>query len=276
MATLESIVAAFLLAAIGYAAVGIKIIQQGNLALVERLGKYSRTLEPGVNFTLPVVERIVWEDTEREQFIEIEPQRVLTKDNVALEVQAVVYWRIFDLERAYYEIENVNEAIQNRVSTILGSEIGQRVLDRTVTARSEINRTMLEKMDDETGNWGVKVTRVDVQKINPSPTVIESMEEERAAEIKKRAIIREAEGTAEYLNRIAKSLESKRNAREILHFFITQKYVESSFKLSGSENSKVVFMDPKALSQALEPILGEELRQEPPSSSNGNGASPED
>ncbi|MDC0831774.1 membrane protease subunit, stomatin/prohibitin [Leptolyngbya valderiana BDU 20041] len=266
-----SFLAAIVLGFVGYTVGGVKIINQGNQALVERLGKYHRTLNAGLNLTAPFFDRIVWEDTTREQFIQIEPQRAITKDNVSLEVQAVVYWRILDLERAYYEIEDVAAAIQNRVSTILGSEIGQRELDRTVTSRGEINQVMLEKMDEETGNWGVKVTRVDVQKINPSKTVLESMEIERAAEIKKRASILEAEGTAEYMNQIAKALESKRNAREILHFFITQRYVDSSFKLSQSENSKVVFMDPKALSEALEPVLGDRLSE----NTSSNGSEPE-
>lgn len=255
-----SILAATLLAVIGYCVGGVKIINQGNVALVERLGKYNRTLNAGLSFIAPVIESIVWEDTTREQFIQIDPQRVITKDNVSLEVQAVVYWRIFDLELAYYEIEDVAAAIQNRVSTILGSEIGRRELDRTVTARSEINQVLLEKMDEESQSWGVKVMRVDIQKINPSATVLESMEIERAAEIKKRASILEAEGTAEYMQRIAKALESKHNAREILHFFMTQRYVDSSFQLSKSDNSKVIFMDPKALSDALEPILGQDVK----------------
>lgn len=182
----------------------------------------------------------------------------------------MVYWQILDLECAYYGIQDVAAAIQNRVNTILGSEIGQRELDRTVTARSEINEVLLARMDEETQSWGVKVMRVDIQKINPSQTVLESMEIERAAEIKKRASILEAEGTAEYMNRIAKALESRDNAREILHFFITQRYVDSSFELSSSDNSKVVFMDPKALSQALEPILGEDIGEGRPPGGNGH------
>ncbi|USR93043.1 SPFH/Band 7/PHB domain protein [Phormidium yuhuli AB48] len=266
---MNSILAAILLSAIGYAAAGIKIINQGNLALVERLGKYDRTLEPGLSFVAPVIESIVWEDTTREQFCRIEPQLAITKDNVSLEVLAIVYWRIFNLEMAYYKIEDVAAALQNRISTIIAAEIGRRELDRTVTARAEINTVLLEQIEDETYEWGVKVLRVDIQKINPSATVLESMEIERAAEIKKRASILEAEGTAEYMRYIARALESRENAREILHFFMTQRYVDSSFKLSQSENSKVVFMDPKALSEALAPILGEEL---PHSNSQSNGS----
>ncbi len=265
---MNSILAVIVLSAVGYVAVGIRIINQGNLALVERLGKYDRTLSAGLSFVAPVIESIVWEDTTREQFCRIEPQLAITKDNVSLEVLAVVYWRIFNLEMAYYEIEDVSAALQNRVSTIIGSEIGQRELDRTVTARSEINQVLLEQIEDETQEWGIKVLRVDIQKINPSATVLESMELEQAAEIKKRASILEAEGTAEYMKYIARALESRDNAREILHFFMTQRYVDSSFKLSQSENSKVVFMDPKALSEALGPILGDEM----PHSGPNNGS----
>ncbi|MFO8038087.1 MAG: stomatin-like protein [Sodalinema sp.] len=268
---MNSIFAVIVLSAIGYVAVGIRIINQGNLALVERLGKYNRTLAAGLSFVAPVVESIVWEDTTREQFCRVDPQLVITKDNVSLEVSAVIYWRIFNLEMAYYEIEDVAAALQSRVTTIIGAEIGQRELDRTVTARAEINQVLLEQIEDETQEWGIKVLRVDIQKINPSATVLESMEMEQAAEIKKRASILEAEGTAEYMKNIARALESRENAREILHFFITQRYVDSSFKLSQSDNSKVVFMDPKALSEALGPILGDDL---PPSGPTNGSREP--
>ncbi|MCJ8279826.1 MAG: SPFH/Band 7/PHB domain protein, partial [Rivularia sp. ALOHA_DT_140] len=175
----------------------VKITNQGNEALVERLGSYNKKLEPGLNFVLPFVDRVVFRDTIREKVIDIPPQKCITRDNVAIEVDAVVYWRIMDMEKAYYKVENLQAAMVNLVLTQIRSEMGQLELDQTFTARTEVNETLLRDLDIATDPWGVKVTRVELRDIIPSKAVQDSMELQMSAERKKRAAILTSEGERE-------------------------------------------------------------------------------
>lgn len=252
---MEAIIAAVALSIIGYTIGSVKIINQGYEALVERLGKYSRTLKPGVNFIVPFLDIIAWEETTREQVLDIPPQEAITKDNVSLKADAVVYWRILDLKSAYYAIDDVERAIKNLVLTMLRSEIGQMELEQTFSTRKEINQGLLMELDEATEPWGVKVTRVEIRDILPAAKVLESMEQEKAAQIKKRAAMLEAEGTAEYMKLISKVLESQPNGKEVLQFLLAQKYVDANFKLGDSPNSKILFMNPKAMSEALGELM---------------------
>lgn len=172
----------------------VKIINEKNEALVERLGSYNKKLTPGLNFIFPFVDRIVYRETIRERVIDIPPQSCITKDNVAITVDAVVYWKIVDMEKAYYKVENLRDAMVNLVLTQIRSETGQLELDETFTARAEINEILLRELDIATDPWGVKVTRVELRDIIPSKAVQESMELQMAAERKKRAAILNSEG----------------------------------------------------------------------------------
>ncbi|HEY9749335.1 MAG TPA: stomatin-like protein [Allocoleopsis sp.] len=252
---MESILAALALVIVGYTVGSVKIINQGNEALVERLGRYHRKLTPGLNFIVPFVDSIVLEDTVREQVLDVEPQEAITKDNVCLKVDAVVYWRILELERAFYAVEDVESGIKNLVLTTLRSALGQMKVEDTYSSRSEINQTLLNQLDEATAAWGVKVTRVEVQNISPPASLLESMAQQRAAEIRKRASISEAEGTVESMRLIAKALQAQPNTSEVLKYLIAQRYVEANQKLGESPNSKVIFMDPKAMSEALENLM---------------------
>jgi regulator of protease activity HflC (stomatin/prohibitin superfamily) len=176
----------------------VKVINQGNEALVETLGKYSgKKLEPGLNFIVPFLDRIVYQETIREKVLDIPPQACITRDNVTITVDAVVYWRIMDMEKAYYKVENLRQAMQNLVLTQIRSEMGQLELDRTFTARTEVNETLLRELDIATDPWGVKVTRVELRDIMPSKTVQEAMELQMSAERRKRALILTSEGERE-------------------------------------------------------------------------------
>ncbi len=252
---MESILAALALVLVGTAVGSIKIVNEGNQALVERLGRYRTTLNAGVNWVIPYIDRIVWEETIREQVLDLEPYLALTKDSVSVTVDAVLYWQIFELEKTYYAIQDVENAIKNRVMATLSAEIGRRELESTVSERDTINQVLLRQLDEITEPWGVKVVRVEIKQIKPAQTVLESMELEQAAEIKKRAAISEAQGTAEYLRLIAQALDSKPNSREILHFFVNQRYVDATQRLGASNNAKVIFMDPKTLSDAFDSVL---------------------
>jgi len=172
----------------------VKIVNEKNEALVERLGGFNKKLTPGLNFIVPFVDRIVYKETTREKVIDIPPQSCITKDNVAITVDAVVYWQIVDMEKAYYKVENLRDAMVNLVLTQIRAEIGKLELDETFTARAEINELLLRELDIATDPWGVKVTRVELRDIMPSKAVQDSMELQMAAERRKRAAILTSEG----------------------------------------------------------------------------------
>ena len=176
----------------------VRIINQGDEALVEMLGKYNnKKLKPGLNFTLPFLEQVVYKETTREKVLDIPPQQCITRDNVSISVDAVVYWRIMDLEKAYYRVENLQAAMVNLVLTQIRSEMGKLELDETFTARSEVNEVLLRELDISTDPWGVKVTRVELRDIMPSKAVQDSMELQMSAERRKRAAILTSEGERE-------------------------------------------------------------------------------
>ncbi|NET29356.1 SPFH domain-containing protein [Okeania sp. SIO1I7] len=173
----------------------VKVINQGNEALVETLGKYNgRKLDAGLKFVIPFLDRISYQETIREKVLDIPPQPCITRDNVAISVDAVVYWRIMDLEKAYYKVENLKSAMTNLVLTQIRAEMGKLELDQTFTARTEINEVLLRELDIATDPWGVKVTRVELRDISPSKAVQDSMELQMTAERQKRAAILTSEG----------------------------------------------------------------------------------
>lgn len=173
----------------------VKIVNQSDQALVETLGKYSgRKLEPGLNLLTPFLDRVVYKETIREKVLDIPPQQCITRDNVAISVDAVVYWRVMDLEKAYYRVQNLQAAMENLVRTQIRSEMGKLELDQTFTARTEVNEILLRELDVATDPWGVKITRVELRDIVPSKAVQESMELQMSAERRKRASILNSEG----------------------------------------------------------------------------------
>lgn len=173
----------------------VKIVNQGDQALVETLGKYNgKKLEPGLNFLTPFLDKVSYKDTIREKVLDIPPQPCITRDNVSITADAVVYWRIMDLEKAYYKVQNLQAAMVNIVLTQIRSEIGQLQLDETFTARAHINEILLRDLDIATDPWGVKVTRVELRDIIPAKAVQEAMELQMSAERKKRAAILASEG----------------------------------------------------------------------------------
>jgi regulator of protease activity HflC (stomatin/prohibitin superfamily) len=180
------------------AANSVKIINQSDEALVESLGKYNgKKLTPGLNFTVPFIDKVVFKQTVRERVLDIPPQQCITRDNVSISVDAVVYWRIVDIEKAYYKVENLQAAMVNMVLTQIRAEMGKLELDETFTARSELNEMLLRELDVSTDPWGVKVTRVELRDIVPSKAVQESMELQMAAERRKRASVLTSEGERE-------------------------------------------------------------------------------
>ncbi len=172
----------------------VKIINEKNEALVESFGRYKKKLSPGLNFVVPFMDKVVFKGTTRERVLDVQPQSCITKDNVGISADAVVYWRIVDMEKAYYRVENLQKAMENLVLTQIRSEMGKLELDQTFTARTEINEILLRELDISTDPWGVKVTRVELRDITPSKAVQDSMELQMSAERRKRAAILTSEG----------------------------------------------------------------------------------
>jgi regulator of protease activity HflC (stomatin/prohibitin superfamily) len=177
---------------------GIKVIKQGDEALVETLGKYNgKKLTPGLNYVIPSIQRVAFIQTIKERVLDVPPQQCITRDNVSITADAVVYWRILDLEKACYKVENLQQAMVNLVLTQIRAEMGRLELDETFTARTQINETLLQELDESTEPWGVKVTRVELRDIVPAKAVMEAMELQMSAERKKRAAILNSEGERE-------------------------------------------------------------------------------
>jgi regulator of protease activity HflC (stomatin/prohibitin superfamily) len=176
---------------------GIKVTSSSRSMLVERLGKYNRQLQPGLSFVLPAVERVVSHESLKERVLDIPPQQCITRDNVAIEVDAVVYWQLLEHSRAYYAVDNLQAAMVNLVLTQIRAEMGKLDLDQTFTTRQEVNEVLLRELDQATDPWGVKVTRVEMRDIRPSARVQDAMEQQMTAEREKRAAILRSEGERE-------------------------------------------------------------------------------
>ncbi|MDR1194985.1 MAG: SPFH/Band 7/PHB domain protein [Endomicrobium sp.] len=172
---------------------GINIVRQHEKGLVETLGKYSKTEDPGVAIIIPVFQNLRKVDM-REQVIDVPPQSVITKDNVTVVVDAIIYFQITDPFRVVYNIANFALAALKLAQTNLRNVIGDMELDSTLTSREKINTQLRIVMDEATDKWGVKVTRVEIQKIDPPRDITDAMSKQMKAEREKRANILEAEG----------------------------------------------------------------------------------
>jgi len=170
-----------------------RVVKQYEKGLVLRLGRYRHTVDSGLTFLVPMIESLTAVDM-RERVINVEPQKVITKDNVSVTVDAVIYYRISDPVKATFEVQNFGYAATTLAQTNLRNLIGDKSLDETLTARDTINANLRAVLDEATNTWGVKVTRVEVQKIDPPADITEAMSRQMKAERDKRANILEAEG----------------------------------------------------------------------------------
>ncbi len=175
----------------------VKIIQQGHCGLVVRLGGYIKTLPPGLHVILPFVDSVDRVVDLREQVMPLEPQGVITRDNVNIHVDAVIYYQIVNPYAAIYEITNLVYGIQQLALTSLRNIIGELDLDQSLTSREIINTKLQEIIDKAAGKWGVKVNRVELKNIDPPPEIQKAMNVQMEAERNKRAAILEAEGRKE-------------------------------------------------------------------------------
>lgn len=172
----------------------IKIVPQAKAYTVERLGSYQGTWQTGLHFKIPLIERIARKVTLKEQVVDFEPQPVITKDNVTMQIDTVVYFQITDPKLFTYGVENPMAAIENLTATTLRNIIGDLELDETLTSRDVINTKMRTILDEATDAWGIKVNRVELKNIIPPKAIQESMEKQMKAERERREAILVAEG----------------------------------------------------------------------------------
>ncbi len=194
---MEALIIPVLVVLAGLGISGVKVTSSSRSMLVERLGKYDRELRPGLSLVIPGLERVVSHESLKERVLDIPPQQCITRDNVSIEVDAVVYWQLLEHARAYYGVDNLQAAMVNLVLTQIRAEMGKLDLDQTFTTRQEVNETLLKELDQATDPWGVKVTRVELRDIQPSQGVQQAMEQQMTAEREKRAAILRSEGERE-------------------------------------------------------------------------------
>ncbi|HEX5540445.1 MAG TPA: SPFH domain-containing protein [Micromonospora sp.] len=172
----------------------VRIVPQQRMDVVERLGRYKKTLGPGLNLLVPFVDAVRTKVDMREQVVSFPPQPVITSDNLVVSIDTVLYFKVVDPVRATYEIANFLQAIEQLTVTTLRNVIGSLDLERALTSREEINRHLSGVLDETTGRWGIKVTRVEIKAIEPPPSIRDSMEKQMRAERDRRAAILNAEG----------------------------------------------------------------------------------
>jgi regulator of protease activity HflC (stomatin/prohibitin superfamily) len=176
------------------AAKTIKIIPQARAGVVERLGRFSRTLEPGLTIIVPFIDRVKPLIDLREQVVSFRPQSVITKDNVTVNIDTVLYFTITDPRGVTYEVANPLQAIEQLTVTTLRNVIGSLTLEETLTSRDQINTQLRTVLDEATGRWGIRINRVELKSIDPPATIQEAMEKQMRAERDRRATILQAEG----------------------------------------------------------------------------------
>jgi regulator of protease activity HflC (stomatin/prohibitin superfamily) len=230
----------------------VVIVPQMEAWVVERLGRFHKTKEAGLHFIWPVLDRIAHKHSLKEQAVDVRPQLCITKDNVQVQVDGILYYKITDPYKASYGIENHNYATAQLAQTTMRSEIGKIVLDKTFSEREEINNQVVKSVDVASDPWGIKVTRYEIKDIEPPPTVVDAMEMQMEAERKKRAEILDSEGVREA--RINNSKGEKEEA-------INLSRGEKQKRINESEGrARAIQIMAEASAQGIE-IIGKAIQQ---------------
>lgn len=259
---------------------GVRTVPQGYKHIVQRLGKYHMTLNPGLNLIIPYVDDVAYKVTTKDIVLDIPSQEVITEDNAVIIANAVAYINIVSPEKAVYGVEDYTIAIQNLVQTALRSIVGEMSLDDALSSRDQIKAKLKAGISDDIADWGITLKTVEIQDINPSPTMQQAMEEQAAAERQRRAAVTKAEGEkqAAILEAEGRLEASRRDAQaevvlakasgaaiELVSeavkgdelpvmYLLGEKYTEALKGVSQSGNAKTVVF-PADLQQALRGIL---------------------
>ncbi|MGA6102511.1 SPFH domain-containing protein [Psychrobacter pocilloporae] len=264
---------------------GVRIVPQGYKWVVQRLGKYSQTLEPGLNLIIPYVDDVAYKVTTKDIVLDIPSQEVITRDNVVIIANAVAYINIVRPDKAVYGIEDYEYGIRNLVQTSLRSIIGEMDLDNALSSREEIKTKLKHAISEDIADWGITLKTVEIQDINPSQTMQASMEEQAAAERlrratvtradgQKQAAILEADGRLEASRRDAEAQVvlakgSEESIRLItaamgdeempIVYLLGEQYIKSIRQLAESDNSKMVVLPADILS-TVKGMVGDKLK----------------
>ena len=187
-------VGALVILALVLMAMSVRVIQQSYVGIVQRMGRYQRTIGPGVHLLVPMLDRVAMVVDMKETVQAFAPQPVITEDNVTIGIDTVVYYQVTDAVKARYEVANVLQAMEQLTITTLRNVVGAMTLEETLTSRDSINSQLRSVLDEATEKWGVRVTRVELKSIDPPRTIQEAMEQQMRADRAKRAAVLQAEG----------------------------------------------------------------------------------
>ncbi len=283
----------FIVLAVVVALGAVKIVPQGREFTVERFGRYTRTLKPGISFLTPFVEGVGRRINMMEQVLDVPRQDVITKDNVSVQVDAIVFIQVMDAAAAAYRVTNLDFAITQLTMTNLRTVVGNMELDEVLSQRDQINTRLLDVIDQATSPWGVKVARIEIKDLQPPPDITNAMARQMKAERERRAVITEADGEKQAAITVAegqkqsailqaegrkeaafrdaeareRSAQAEAKATELvsnaiadgdvnaINYFIAQKYVEAFGKLAESPQQKTVIV-PADMASLMGSIAG--------------------
>lgn len=266
--------------AVALVVMGIKSVPQGYEFTVERFGKYTLTLSPGLHVIVPVIDRIGAQMNMMETVLDVPSQEVITKDNAVVQVDGVVFYQVLDAAAAAYEVRNLEHAVLNLTMTNVRTVMGSLDLDQLLSQRDQINARLLDVVDDATAPWGIKVTRIEIKDISPPKDLVDAMARQMKAERDKRATVLDAEGDrqaailraegekqsaileaegrreAAFRDAEAREREAEAEAKatrmvseaiaagnvQAINYFVAQKYVDALGNFASSPNQKILFM----------------------------------